>query len=632
MTAVGDGRVVDERQGDQIVNLWQDPFHDGSPRYVPDPPQRLGDTFDVLLRVPRVSGVDRVWCRQVLDGEPFMVAAQLDREEPDADWYRASLVQHQPMVNYRFLTNAGPNKYRWTTAIGQLDHDPPDSGDFRSSIHPGAPEWVYGSIGYQIFPDRFARGSDEPIDFPSWSRPATHWDELPAWGDRDEPLHYFGGDLAGIEERLGYLSDLGIDLVYLTPVFPGPSNHRYNADSFDHVDPLLGGDVALVSLVSEAHRRGMRVIGDITTNHTGSQHQWFQKAQQDIDSDEASFYYFNEHPDDYVAWWGVSSLPKLNYASTELRERMITAPEGPIRRYLAQPFALDGWRVDVANMTGRQGEADLNEEVAELIRQTMHEENPDAYLVGEHFHDYTEDVRPTGWQGVMNYAGFSVPLWQWLSSPSDPMRGWLGIEQLNWPRLPGAELVAGISKFNTIPWQQRMASLLMIDSHDTPRIRSITGATDLVEVAATAMFTMPGVPMMWMGTELGLEGVTGEDARRTMPWERPEQWQKSTMAAFEALIKLHRNHEALRDGSLRWVFADDDRVVYLREGVEDVLLILLARAAGPSIEIPAAAVGAKPNDEWQQIYPFSQMKYSAAELNLPTDGPTSAVYVLRPGT
>ncbi len=117
-----------------------------------------------------------------------------------------------------------------------------------------------------------------------------------------------------------------------------------------------------------------------------------------------------------------------------------------------------------------------------------------------------------------------------------------------------------------------------------------------------------------------------------LSWERPEQWQKSTMAAFEALIKLQRDHGALRDGSLRWIFADDDRVVYLREGVEDVLLILLARASGPSIEIPAAAVGAKPNDEWQQIYPFSQARHAATELNLSTDGPMSAVYVLRPGT
>ncbi len=612
-----------------MVTYWQDPFHDGSPRYLPDPPRELGDRFDVLLRVPRGEGIDQVWCRQVIDGEPFTVSARLDRSEPHADWYRASLVQHQPMVNYRFLTNAGPNEYRWTTAIGQVDHDPPDAGDFRSSLHPGAPDWVYGSTGYQIFPDRFARGSDEPIDFPDWSRPATNWGEPPAWGNEDEPLHYFGGDLLGIEQRLDYLSNLGIDLLYLTPVFQAPSNHRYNADSFEYVDPLLGGDSALVSLVESAHRRGIRVIGDITTNHTGSDHDWFQEAQRDAHSDEASYYYFNDHPDDYVAWLGVSSLPKLDYRSAALRQRMITSPDSPIRRYLAEPFGLDGWRVDVANMTGRQGDVDLNAEIADLIQRTMLEEFPNTYLVGEHFHDFTEDVRSTGWQGVMNYAGFSVPLWQWLSSPTNPMRGWLGVEELNWPRLSGSQVIAGMRSFSTIPWQQRCASLLMIDSHDTPRIRSITGSSDLVGVATTAMFTMPGVPMLWMGTELGLEGVKGEDGRRTMPWQRPETWQRSTLTAFEELIKLRRDHSALRDGSLRWLYADPHRVVYLRESNEETLLVFLARAPGPPIGIPATAVGAGPVDEWQRIYPLSGAGKQASMLDLSNDGPISEVYVLR---
>lgn len=609
--------------------MWQAPFHDGSPLYLPEPPTELGDEFDVFLRVPRDAGATRVLCRQVLDGEPFTVTAELDRSDEHADWWRATLTQHNPVVNYRFLTDTGPNRYRWITAAGQRDHDPPDSRDFRSSIHPGAPEWVYRSTAYQIFPDRFARGSADPIDSPAWSRAAKNWDELPSFGGVDEPLHFFGGDLLGIEQRLDYLSELGIDLLYLTPVFPAPSNHRYNADTFDRVDPLLGGDQALASLATAAHQRGMRIIGDITTNHTGSHHEWFEQAQLSATQDEASYYYFNEHPDDYVAWLGVRSLPKLDYRSDALRRRMITDPDSPVRRYLADPFGLDGWRVDVANMTGRHADVDLNAEIAELMERTMAADRPDAFLVGEHFHDFTEDLRPTGWQGVMNYAGFSGPLWQWLSSANHPMDGWLGVSGIPWPRLPGTQMVAAMQNFANAPWQQRRASLVMIDSHDTPRIRSITGSTAATQVAAAAMFTTPGVPMIWMGSEIGLTGTTGEDGRRTMPWGHPEIWDSQTRQVFQQLIRLRQTRAALREGSMRWLHADSDCVVFVRELPGETLLVHLARGPVSPVTIPGAAVSARPGDYWQQLYPHSSTMDSARAIALQSSEPAAAVYVLK---
>lgn len=153
-------------------------------------------------------------------------------------------------------------------------------------------------------------------------------------------------------------------VLYLTPVFPARSTHRYDASTFAHVDPLLGGDRALRKLTRAAHDRGVRVMGDLTTNHTGDAHEWFRAAHSDPGSAEAGFYFFTDHPDDYVGWLGVPSLPKSDYSSTELRRRVYGADDSVLVRWLTGPDPLDGRRIDVANMTGRHGVQDLNREVS----------------------------------------------------------------------------------------------------------------------------------------------------------------------------------------------------------------------------------------------------------------------------
>lgn len=236
----------------------------------------------------------------------------------------------------------------------------------------------------------------------------------------------YGGDLDGVVEHLDHIQALGATTVYLTPFFPARSNHRYDASTFTAVDPVLGGDAALARLADAVHERGMTLLGDFTTNHTGAAHEWFLAARADPAAPERDHYFWLSDTDadtdaeslDYVAWLGVPSLPKLNYASTQLRQRVFDDPQGVVRRWLG-PRGLDGWRVDVANMTGRQGVQDLNHEVAAQMRAAMVDQHPEALLVGEHCHDYTLDVPGDGWHGVMNYAGFCRPLWTWLCDPDD---------------------------------------------------------------------------------------------------------------------------------------------------------------------------------------------------------------------
>ena len=168
--------------------------------------------------------------------------------------------------------------------------------------------------------------------------------------------------------------------------------------------------------------------------------------------------------------------------------------------------------------------------------------------------------------------------------------------------------------------------MTMISSHDTPRIRSIAGSPDLVEVALAAMMTMPGVPMVWAGDEIGLEGITGEDARRTMPWDQPDRWDLKTLQFYRELIALRHGHPCLRTWALRWVFSDQDRIVYLRESDEETILVLLARASGANISVPFSLLGLSAGSDFDMLYSAVAAAVRADHLVLPGRGPGVAIW------
>ena len=300
-------------------SLLEAAHHDGSPVYCPGMPKEHGDPFTVLLRTSADDPVTRVAVRQVHDGEPLHVPARVDRRTPSGTWWRADLVAHNTVSNYRFLLDGGATGYRWLNAAGLVEADVPDGGDFRVALAPEPPAWLDDAIVYQILPDRFARSGRVAEPLPDWAVPAA-WDDAPERAGRPAARQFFGGDLYGVAEHLDHIAALGANTVYLTPVFPAASSHRYNASSFDHVDPLLGGDAAYRELIDAAHARGMRVLGDLTTNHTGSTHEWFRAGREDPGAAESEFYLFGpEHPDggerDYVGWFGHRTLPKLDHRS-----------------------------------------------------------------------------------------------------------------------------------------------------------------------------------------------------------------------------------------------------------------------------------------------------------------------------
>lgn len=573
------------------------PHHDGSGLFVsttaPDSAS-LGQTVRLRVRVPQRWGpASRVWVRSVQDGEPRYDAAIRLGTADGWDWWEAAMLVANPVAKYRFLLEVTEThddgaaasaaigstvgrSYWNLNAQGLFRRDVSDAADFRLTAFAPAPEWLHKGTMYQVFPDRFARSKQaDHHPTPDWAI-ACSW-ETPVVGTGEQAsTQFYGGDLPGITGKLDHLQELGVDILYLTPFFPARSNHRYDASTFDAVDPLLGGDRALVDLVEAAHARGIKVMGDLTANHSGDAHEWFVKALADPGSEEAGYYYFSADHSSYESWWGVASLPKFNWASEALRRRFVTDDDSVVARWLKPPFSLDGWRIDVGNMTGRLGSVDLNHEVARLIADRVREINPNAALLAESTSDAAPDVTGEHWQGAMTYSNLTRPLWSWLAKDA-PNVNFFGSPQAGPNRIDAEDflathhdLAAGFS------WGVRQNNMNALNTHDTARAATvmIDGGP---EVGAVLTYCLPGVPVVFAGDEFGLEGFNGEDSRTPMPWETPERALRDRRSVHASLGRLRKELPALTEGGVRWLHAEGDALVFVRETAESSALVFVAK-------------------------------------------------------
>jgi alpha-glucosidase len=606
-------------------HLHELPHHDGSVTYVPMQEPRLGDVVPVLVRVPTSFGAQGVWLRSVRDGEPLIAEARVDRRDAHAVWWRADLLVGNPTTSYRFLVQSSDGTIGWLNGTGLHARDVTDACDFRVIADPTSPDWPADSVVYQVFPDRFARSAAyDTRDTPDWAVRCRWDDDVEHQG----PLvqrQWFGGDLPGIAEHLDHLAALSADVLYLTPIWPGASNHRYDARTFDHVDPVLGGDAGLELLTRAAHERGIRVLGDLTTNHVGATHEWFIAARADAGSVEASYFHFAEHPDEYTSWLDVPTLPKLDHRNPALRQRLYGSPQSIVARWLRPPYSLDGWRIDVANMTGRHADVDLAHEVARTVRTTMSEAAPRAWLLAEHGHDASGDLMGHGWDGTMAYAAFTRPVWTWLNTPGHG-RTYLGVP-IEVPTLGGEATAATMREFTaSAPWRARERSVNQLGSHDTPRVRTVLGREKQL-VAAAMLATTPGVPMVFAGDEIGLEALDGEHARTPFPWQRRERWDATTFAAYQRLLALRRTHVALRRGGLRWLSITADALTFVRDHAQGSVVVHVARADHEPVSVPLSAIGVERPDSVHPLY-GEPIVSQDGQATFPALGPAAHVYLV----
>ncbi|ALE91139.1 hypothetical protein AOC05_00115 [Arthrobacter alpinus] len=560
------------------------PHHDGSSLYVANQRPAVNEHCKLRMRVPTVWGsASRVWVRSLQDAEPRYDEAVCLGDQGDGwVWWEAAIQVVNPVALYRFVVevpgvNGSDDQYFPFNNAGLFARDTSDYHDFRITTAVPAPEWSRNAVMYQVFPDRLARSqAANTRATPDWALACT-WQTPVEGAGPDVARQFYGGDLAGVSAKVDYLAGLGVDIIYLTPFFPGRSNHRYDASTFEHVDSLLGGDQALIDLVAAAHARGMKVMGDLTANHTGDAHEWFQRAQADPQSPEADYYFFNEDHTDYESWWGVKSLPKLNWASPGLRDAFVTGAHSVVAKWLSPPFSLDGWRIDVGNMTGRLGAQDLNGEVAALIQKRVLEINPEALLLGEETSDAGVDVDGFGWQGAMTYSNFTRPMWQWLAD-TDARADFFGTP-FSGPNKVAAQTVLAThcDLSSAFSWPVRNATMNALNTHDTARAASVMIPGGPLVAAALSML-LPGIPVVFSGDEFGLEGDRGESSRTPMPWDEPERIVTDLRADYVALTGLRHSSAALSRGAMRWLMADGDVLAFVRESPQESLLVIATRA------------------------------------------------------
>jgi alpha-glucosidase len=554
------------------------PHHDGSSLYVSNSAPSIGDTITLKLRIPNSYNFEKGFIRIYEDGEPRSYELKPGKENGIERWYEVKITVINIHTIYRFVFVA-KDKYDWLNAFGLSDHDVHSNNDFQIVAIPANPEWIKSSVFYQIFPDRFAK-SEKVYKSPDWAHP-REWNELPRGRSKFTGTELYGGDLLGVEQHLDHINELGVNGIYFTPFFSARSNHRYDASTFDEVDPILGGNKALFSLVKKSNKLGIRIMGDLTSNHCGAGHPWLAKAKKNKKSKERSYFYWDKSSKHgYVGWWGLESLPKLNFNSKALRNEMYKGKNSIVRKWIGSKYGMSGWRIDVGNMTGRLGTDNHHDEVMHGIRMAMDETNPNAWLVAENGDFVASDLNGLGWHGAMNYQGFMRPVWNWLNRNPDIGGGFQGLP-FEMPRISGSQLVNSMKQFNaSVPWRSVTASMVLLDSHDTARFRTVVSGDVASHLSAmTLVLTYPGVPSIFAGDEIGLEGAWGEDGRRTINWDDQSSWDTAFLSEVKKLISIRKKHDAFINGGLRWVLVEDDCLAFLRESKKETILVFVSRKA-----------------------------------------------------
>ncbi|MBQ0070700.1 MAG: glycoside hydrolase family 13 protein [Spirochaetales bacterium] len=409
------------------------------------------------------------------------------------------------------------------------------------------PQWVAGSVCYQIFPDRFCNGDptvgavDHEYGFDGGFVTTPLWTEEPKeWVD-SRCVDFYNGDLKGIEDKVLFLKSLGVSAVYINPIFESRSVHRYDTVDFRHVDHKLGGDEALASMVETLHRNGIRVILDISINHTGLDALWLKKAREDKNSDEAGFYYFKEDGG-VMCWQDVPTLPQLDYRSEKLRSEMYRREDSVMKKFLKKPYDIDGWRLDVAPEVGRRDEVQLCQEVWREVRENLKSIKEDMYLVGEDWDDSALYMQGDIWDGTMNYYGCGRPLRSWMGQTDRfllPAFDNVCTIEEPWT---GREVVKALKDgIDSTHDQMAYFQMNLIDSHDTPRLHNDDRIMDenVYLGAVLAMYMLPGMPNLYYGDEVGLKGriTSNEGCRFPMEW-REENWNRVRLQAHQTFGQI----------------------------------------------------------------------------------------------
>ena len=396
--------------------------------------------------------------------------------------------------------------------------------DSESFSLPDIPDWVGRTVFYQVFPDRFA------------------CDPLPAcWSDAPASRDWYGGNLFGVQTKVGHLADLGVNGLYLNPIFRAPTYHAYNTLDYEQIEPRFGTNDGFKGLVGECHRHGIKVMLDGVFNHCDKDHPFFDDvAQNGPQSRYLHWFFVHKFPivrergqETYTGWAGNHYMPKFNTSHPEVQDWVAR-----IGVHWIQEYGIDAWRLDVAD--------EVDPECWRRFRKEVRNANEQSYLLGEAWGDARAWVQGDQFDATMNYRWRDLVLKRFAFQTISLKEFARGLDDLA-EQVPTAVLGA---QFN------------LLSSHDTPRFRTLCSDPDRLKQAILFQMTYPGVPCVYYGEEVGMEGGHDPDCRRGMIWD-PKHWDRPIYMLYKELIHLRTSHEALIHGSYRVLKAENRSGLFL---------------------------------------------------------------------
>lgn len=608
-------------------------FCDGTARYVCPLEPEVGETVTLKFRAAKE---DNIQIRLAINNELYTMESE--RTYGAFTYYRAEWKLKDGMTSYYFEIQDGEEVWYYNRS-GLTDGRIPYY-DFRLAPGFSTPDWAKGAVIYQIYTDRFYNGDPENdvetreyFYIGDYSSKVTDWNKYPAaMGVRE----FYGGDLQGVIDKLDYLQDLGVEVLYFNPLFVSPSNHKYDIQDYDYIDPHLGKIVEdggellspgeksnkkatkyqkrttsfanleasnelFIKLVEELHRRGMKIILDGVFNHCGSFNKWMDReciyerqkgyAPGAYISRESPYHdyfrFFSDEEKDwpyngkYDGWWGHDTLPKLNYEESVKLENYILNTG---RKWVSPPYNVDGWRLDVAADLGRSNE--YNHQFWKKFREVVKNANPDAIILAEHYGDPREWLGGDEWDTVMNYDAFMEPITWFLTGMekhSDEMREELRGNADNFTRAMTYHMANMM-----VP--SLLTSMNELSNHDHSRFLTRTNhmvgrvaelgpeaANEFVNPAVMReavafQMTWIGAPTVYYGDEAGVCGFTDPDNRRTYPWGHEDQ---QMLGFHKEMIRIHKEHEALRTGAVVMLHCEKNILAYGRFTEEEQIIVIL---------------------------------------------------------
>ena len=642
-------------------------FSDGTGNFVNPAEPEINSQVEILCRTGR-DDAEKVTA--VVDGVCYDMYVK--ERNSQFDYYAVTLSLESHQISYHFQIEKRGELICYNRQ-GVVDEINPY---FDFCIIPGfhTPAWAKGAVMYQIFVDRFYNGdsSNDVVDreYSYIGEPVTRvkdWNKMPAsMGVRE----FYGGDLKGIWEKLDYLQDLGVEVLYLNPIFVSPSNHKYDTQDYDYVDPHYGvitkdggevlpeGDLDnshaeryiqrvvnkenleasnafFASFVEEVHKRGMKVILDGVFNHCGSFNKWLDREKiydRDASYEKGAFLtedspyhdFFHFYPDGswpdnthYDSWWGNDTLPKLNY---EESEKLASYVMRIAKKWVSEPYNVDGWRLDVAADLGHS--EDYNHGFWRKFRESVKEANPEAIILAEHYGDPSPWLDGSQWDTVMNYDAFMEPV-SWFLTGMEKHSDMAAPDMIgNSSAFFGAMTDYG-ARF-TMPSAQVAMNELSNHDHSRfltrtnkkvgrtafagPRAADMGVNTAVMRQAVVMQMTWVGAPTLYYGDEAGVCGWTDPDNRRSYPWGREDN---ELIRFHKEMIRIHRDYQVFKTGSMLYLHSENGLIVYGRfQGEEKAVIAVQTGGTQREIQVDVWRLGLKDGEKIASMMATDQQGFS----------------------